>query len=199
MPKSVIELDVMLAFRHGIRDIHERIEAAPLFSCLMTEAVSPAEYVNALQGLHQFYSEIEPLLLAGIKQYLPDYLYLARLNLLEKDLFSLGVASDSISLRSVAQPPSKAQTLGMLYVVEGSTLGGQIISRHLQGKLGEHMKDVLAFYTLDGNLNTSHWGQLKTCFRENLISQSEIAESIDTSREMFQKLLAISDHFSSPR
>lgn len=189
MPSSDIESDVMLAFRHGTRDLHERIETSPLFSCLMTDAVSIAEYVRALQGLHQFYSEIEPSLLAGIKQHLPDSVYLARLNLLEKDLFNLGFASDSTSHTSVTQPHGKAQTLGMLYVVEGSTLGGQIISRHLIGKLGVHVKDALAFYTLDGHLNPNHWGKLKIRFRENLVSPSEIEESIASAREMFLKLL----------
>lgn len=186
---------MMLALRHGTHDLHEQLETTPVFSCLMSDSVSRSEYVNALQILHHFYSEIEPILRLGVEKYLPNHSYIPRLNLLERDLSGLGIACGRTQ-RPLSLQLGKSQTLGILYVVEGSTLGGQIISRHLQDKLGVHVKDALSFYTLDGNLSANHWAQLKMCFRESLVSPTELGESIESARDLFLKLLKMTQSAS---
>lgn len=192
MPKQMIGSDVMLVFRQGTKDLHAQIESESLFANLMTDSVSLPDYGKALQGLHRFYSEIEPLLLNGIEKFMPEQPYIPRQYLLERDLAHLRFAINRV-LPNLRKPlTSVAETLGVLYVVEGSTLGGQIISRHLRVKLGADVRDALAFYTLGGNLDATHWTQLKENFRKNLIDQSEIEEGINTARGIFLKMLTIS-------
>ncbi len=64
----------------------------------------------------------------------------AKAGWLVEDLSSLGLGESEIAaLPRCADLPaldSAAQVLGALYVFEGATLGGQVISRHLESTLG---------------------------------------------------------------
>ena len=79
--------------------------------------------------------------------------------------------------------------MGLLDVVEGSTLGGQIITRHLLEKLGEQISDARRFYTLDGKMLPDHWTNVKRIFRKYLSDSEEIAQAICSAREAFNRLL----------
>jgi heme oxygenase len=61
----------------------------------------------------------------------------AKLPLLEADLQALG--QDPRTLPHCPAPPrlrDVAEAFGCVYVLEGSTLGGRVISRHVQARLG---------------------------------------------------------------
>ena len=80
---------------------------------------------------------------------------------LQQDLQALGEATASV--QSLPQCPdlpaleSLPQLLGCLYVVEGATLGGQIISRHLHATLGLTADTGAAFFGGYGTRTGSHW------------------------------------------
>jgi heme oxygenase len=60
-----------------------------------------------------------------------------KLGLLTRDIVLLG--DDPAALAVCKAPPrleNLAQAVGCAYVLEGSTLGGRVISRHVQGRLG---------------------------------------------------------------
>jgi heme oxygenase len=60
-----------------------------------------------------------------------------KLGLLTRDIVLLG--DDPAALAVCKAPPrleNLAQAVGCSYVLEGSTLGGRVISRHVQGRLG---------------------------------------------------------------
>lgn len=58
--------------------------------------------------------------------------------------------------------PSFAHALGALYVLEGSTLGGQIILRHLQARASDVTGGAIAFFTGHGAQTRPMW-QSFTC------------------------------------
>jgi heme oxygenase len=85
-----------------------------------------------------FYRPIETLLLSirdleNLPLELPSRL---KLPLLRRDLISLGIDPEAIERLPLCckLPPLKSvsEALGCLYVLEGSTLGGKIITRHLK-------------------------------------------------------------------
>ena len=63
-----------------------------------------------------------------------------KMPLIEQDLLFLGVSAEQIAAlplcAGLAVSTSFASTLGAAYVLEGSTLGGQILSRHFAESLG---------------------------------------------------------------
>ncbi|HEY9155092.1 MAG TPA: biliverdin-producing heme oxygenase, partial [Opitutaceae bacterium] len=96
-----------------------------------------------LERLKCFYGYIEPWerRVRSILREFPDVLAGREKTVwLREDLAALGVSSGDIdALPRCEELPdltSAARALGSFYVWEGSTLGGQIISRHLREKLG---------------------------------------------------------------
>jgi heme oxygenase len=190
MDDHLTVIDPMLELRNGTQDLHNRIEASPYFSVLMKEHVTIADYVHVLDLLSRFYADCEAQLYFGISHYFPDLKYIPRLPLLNQDLRKLGIIKNDEPIENITSAPNKAYILGVLYVVEGSTLGGQIISRHLQERLGSRISDAMRFYTLDGKMLPDHWSNVKRLFRENLNDSEEIAQTVCSARAAFNSLLS---------
>jgi heme oxygenase len=181
--------DPMLELRNGTQDLHSRIEASPHLSGLMSSQVKLGDYVQALELLLRFYADCEARLVLGLSQYYPDFNYIHRLPLLSRDLRELGILSPDNLNENISPVQDKAEILGVLYVVEGSTLGGQIISRHLQDKLGPQIAKALHFYTLDGKMLPDHWTNVKRLIRDNLNDNEQIEQAVGSAREVFISLL----------
>ena len=103
---------------------------------LLQPPLSRARFVDALQGFAVFHRAWEP----RVAELIGDEAFLAprrRLSLLASDLTELGSEpSDSAASDGGAFDLSfvcdEASAWGSLYVMEGSTLGGQVISKALR-------------------------------------------------------------------
>ena len=80
---------------------------------------------------------------------------------LESDLIALGETPEALArLPRCAELPAVAsipQVFGCLYVIEGATLGGQLISRHLQAHLGLSPASGAAFFNGYGVQTGRRW------------------------------------------
>lgn len=97
-------------------------------------------------------------------------------NLLEKDLEVLGLNKAEIDAHNYAfQFDSLQEALGAFYVMEGSTLGGSVISRQLAKT--ESLKDVseFNFYGCYGDMVGPNWKM----FQGVLIEQANSPEAED--------------------
>lgn len=116
---------------------HAAIEGA---TEVMSPELSCGEYRRYLEDTFGFYKVVEAQLSrAGVWEALGlPSAERVKLPLLTRDLELLGTR-DTAQLRVCAEPPvfaSVAEAIGGAYVLEGSTLGGRVISRHVQGRLG---------------------------------------------------------------
>ncbi len=110
-----------------------------------------AGYRDLLARLHGFHATWEH----AIGAQLLDETFLAprrRLALLAADLDHLGLAPAAVA--ALPQPGAvrldgPAAAMGALYVLEGSTLGGQLIGRHIAGLHG-FSETGLAYYRAHG-------------------------------------------------
>jgi len=118
--------------REATRAAHERLE----FALNLLEAPIPADrIVHLLERFHGFHAALEP----ALHRIVPEPLLRPRLRLalLEQDLQCLGIDRQRLPALPVCRAAaelckSEADAAGVLYVLEGSTLGGRIISRSLQ-------------------------------------------------------------------
>lgn len=114
------------ALRDGTRAEHEAIEAA-----LSIEHMSRAQYVRLLERFRGYYGPLERTLASfdwgsvGI-----DFDARRKVTKLERDLAVLG--GRAIESADVPALQDLAEAFGALYVIEGASLGGQIISRMLR-------------------------------------------------------------------
>ncbi|MEP7123077.1 MAG: biliverdin-producing heme oxygenase [Byssovorax sp.] len=128
---------VLAALREQTRDEHQAIEQT---LGLLDEALTLATYTRTLQRFHGFWRPVEASLgrCAGLRELGLDPAERAKAPLIEGDLRALG-AGDPAVLPVCDEVPRVATTaaaLGVMYVLEGASLGGQIISRHLSARLG---------------------------------------------------------------
>jgi heme oxygenase len=125
------------------RPHHERAERVVR---LMEPSLTLAGYRRHLEALYGLYASLEVTLAARLEGRFPPLRLEERwkLPLLAEDLRALGHEEASLArLPRPSRPPSLPdvpEALGCLYVLEGSTLGGQLILRHLQ----RHFEGVAA-------------------------------------------------------
>lgn len=145
---------------------HESIEQAKRFSRLGSDDFSLPEYVEILEKFYGFYQPLEE----AFRRH-PDVIealkYDARfkLPLLRQDLLHLGHTEESIAglpvCSDMPDSDSKAQVLGCMYVMEGSTHGSQFIAKRLREQL--NLEDGgLTFYEGYGEETMPQWKAFKT-------------------------------------
>lgn len=146
MQHSLKEEPLLIQLRHATREQHNALEAVPLLRALLSDRLNLEHYLRVLRSMADFYQDLE----AGISDALDSlfeaypsaaYSYFPRLPLLTGDLADLDAplpcANHSRSLIS-STPDNHARTVGILYVIEGATQGGKLISRHLKSSLDVH-------------------------------------------------------------
>lgn len=150
----------MQQLRHRTTEAHARIERAlPSFEASLT----PVLYMRVLVAFYGFYAPLEPLCQRAVGQATAglDLAGRAKTPSLAADLVALGHTPSSVLAlpRCTALPSvtSMSEALGALYVMEGATLGGQIISRHLDRSLQLHGHDGAAFFSGYGNQTREMW------------------------------------------
>jgi heme oxygenase len=150
----------MLALKQATRSAHHRIELAlPFFDAGLTRA----RYIRVLQALYGFYAPVERLceLAVGPSEAPLELRTRRKIPLLDADLAVLGQPRrDLAALPSCRLLPTvtlASQALGVLYVLEGATLGGQIIARRLHELLGIDALGGAAFFASYGDRTREMW------------------------------------------
>ncbi len=121
---------------------------------IFNRITSPEAYCQLLSRFLGFYSPIEQSL-----AQIPD-LQILDLNMagrrkaswLQDDLRVLGIEdTDALTVcQNMPQLSNAAQALGCMYVLEGATLGGQLIRRHVEQTLGFTAIHGIAFFSSYG-------------------------------------------------
>jgi heme oxygenase (biliverdin-IX-beta and delta-forming) len=138
--------DLLHLLRTATRPAHDRIET---MLALTEPSLDGARYRAVLARFLGFWLGWEPRVAAA----LDDPLFFAprrRAHLLRRDLDALGLPEDEIAALPRCALPALAgpqAALGALYVMEGSTLGGRVLVRHVARRLGvaEGMPGALYF------------------------------------------------------
>lgn len=161
---------------------------------LMREDFSREDYRDLLVRFYAFYKSFEEKMRNALAENPIEFDHEERLNTpkLVKDLQSLGMSEDEIAeIESTDGLPaldSKERIFGSLYVIEGSTLGGQVISRHLKQKFGFDETNGSAFFSGYGRETGTMWkafGAAITDFAEQSDNHQEI---IAGANETFEKI-----------
>jgi heme oxygenase len=146
-------LSLLQRLKTETRPHHERTEAAVR---LMEPGLTAADYRRHLEALYGFYVPLEAALSARLAGAVPALRAHERwkVPLLEEDLRALGHDGASLARlpRCPQLPPLPGlpEALGCFYVLEGSTLGGQLILRHLQRHFAGASVGGFAFFQAYG-------------------------------------------------
>lgn len=186
---------ILAKLKETTRPQHEGLENTV---DVMNRMFSIEDYKTLLLKFYRFYSTVEPAL-AKFDLSASGYDLEARRKLprLEKDLENLGIldrARQTAPWKGSPQLDTIGKAFGSLYVFEGATLGGQIITRHLKEQLGLNPENGGAFFRSYGERTGEMWkefGRIITEFAEKYQNDEEIingaVETFDGFAECFRQ------------
>ena len=195
-PSPVLMLPIL---RDGTRDLHEHIER---HMGLTERFASTREYRTLLERYYGFYAPLEEQLAsqryeAAWAALDMDFVCRRKIPLLESDLHALGLTTADIAALKrcpsdrLPRASTAAELAGCAYVMEGATLGGQVIGRHLELALGLRPGEPGAKFFYGYGLRT---GVLWREFRMGVegFAAREEAASPGSSASIAQQALAAS-------
>lgn len=171
--------------------LHDQIEAQSPMKRLLSPDLTQAEYARALNVIWDIYDELEPALQNNqeLLAALPDLHQRGKLVSLRNDLRALG---QTVFWERTQGQYSYAKALGTMYVLEGSTLGGQVITKNLRRHafIGDHN---LQFFNHYGSETMNYWRTfLAVLAQANPSLEDEIVESAKNAFKRFAAVFAAS-------
>ena len=173
--------------------LHHHIEQNSRMQRLVQPNLSLPEYADIIYDLKCYYSlledhlgKVEPLL----NRHGFDFAPRRKLHLLEQDLETMlarGIRNAVARPRQPAPPVlhSLSEAVGCLYVIEGSTLGSRIISKHLAKNLGLGPKQGGSFFYGYGARTGLMWKHFKTFVsdsdQQGLLKREEAVSAAKTT------------------
>ena len=112
---------------------HDAVEANAFNQALTAGTVTAAQTAEFLARMHGFVQPYEAALRRHAADFGPDWQLEQRYraHLILEDLARLGYPAKPPVCPTMPPLETRAQLLGAMYVLEGSTLGGQVIARQL--------------------------------------------------------------------
>lgn len=186
---------ILKRLRHETSERHAALEQR---LPLVDPQLSREGYREILEGFYGYYLPLEARLnVSPVWAEIGfDFAERRKVPRLEKDLVVLGSAESELARlpRCAELPPldSIPRVLGCLYVVEGATLGGQVITRHLQANLGITPETGGAFFAGYGAETGVRWqafGAMITAAAEQFGGEDEIVASANRTFETLDRWL----------
>lgn len=175
--------------REGTAFWHRQLEDLDQSKAILAEEVTPQQYLLYLKTMYGFIKPFESAVYPQLT--IPDIGRRYKTALLEKDMAQLGMGPDAIAEIPLYRLPatvSNAEAMGMMYVIEGSTLGGAVIYKHIHKVLGLDAQNGASYFQPYGQQAGSYW---KT-FREQLVAfslgQQKEQEVIAAATQTFKNI-----------
>lgn len=165
---------------------------------VMNRMFTRDDYKELLTKFYSFYVAIEPKLpVDELRSHGFNVDERRKLPLLERDLDTLGilesVRESNGTQASVPELDTVAKAFGSIYVMEGATLGGQVITRHLAQHLGLTPESGGSFFNSYGKMVGPMWkqfGEAITAFAEKANADDEIVETARQTFDSFRRVFA---------
>lgn len=147
---------IMAQLKEATRPYHERMERDPLSRSLNGETLKLEYYRYVLGVYYGFYAPLEGRLQAAVHWNVVGLPLEPRLKtpLLIRDLSAMGMPAGAWEQLPLCGHLPLVQSLpgalGCMYVLEGATLGGQLMARHLAQTLGLGRANGAAFFNSYG-------------------------------------------------
>ena len=179
---------------------HHRLNQHPLLKGLLTRDLSLGQYQRVLWAYANLYQIIEEQIELYLAQHptVFDYTQRRKSQWLIQDLayFSATDAAEKFHGKfdfSVPRIDSLGQFFGILYVIEGSTLGGQQIAKALVSYHQLTPERGARFFYGYGNQSSSLWEAFLPDLETALQEEIEYVRAAKAAEQTFEAFLAVLD------
>ena len=186
MNTPTIELRTQL--RDATAPLHKQLNEQALLAALLGKEQPLADYQQLLGIYYSLYHQLE----AAIKHYLNqqsidfDYQPRYKTPLLLNDLKYWHIKPEPLRCQiTLPELNSLGALLGLLYVLEGSSLGANFIAQHLKLTYGYTRSTGSDFFSAYGEQTNTHW-QSFTSYLNSFSDQPDLAaQAIDSAALSF--------------
>jgi heme oxygenase len=157
---AALDLPLSARLKLSVASLHDEIEAG---AAMPDGILSLADYASALGRFHAVFAPVEDNLAAfnAWPEWGIDLAGHRRTPALRADLAALGFDHAAMPLLVTPKLDNFAAALGALYVLEGSALGGKVILRALEARLGPQIAGATAFFGGAGRQGALPWPAFK--------------------------------------
>lgn len=170
---------------------HYALEQNPFSIALLNNTVSNEDYTIYLKKIYGFVYGFEKNIFSKLRFFLPDieqrkktHLIISDLLLQNQNLQDIPLLPDSFFK---SRYPKAAAAWGGMYVLEGSTLGGQFIKRHLQKNLDSGFTGSL-YFTAYGSETGAFWKTFLQHLGDAAQDKGDAEQIIDSAVETFSAM-----------
>lgn len=193
---------LLVRLREATQGCHQDIEQNPKLKRLFDPDLCSSDYRDLLVRLLGFYEPVEAAL-GNLPSQVPDaeqpVITLAieerwKTPWLHQDLRVLGLSGETIkdlpraSAEACPRIESLPEAVGCLYVLEGATLGGTLISRHIKSTLGITPESGGRFYHGYGSNNGHMWGRFRQLLANLDMDASQTSKVVTSAVQTFTRL-----------
>ena len=178
--------DLLSVVKAETQEQHQQLESV---LPLTQQSFSLEEYKELLKLFLGFFDPVEKAL-AELK--LPEDLEFekrTRTKLLERDLYVFGLNAREIDaiprFEGLSPFPSLAHALGVMYVLEGSRLGGRHVTRLLHQRLGLSDERGCSFFGSHGQDVRSIWKNFCEVARARIVATEDRDEFVKAAKLTF--------------
>ena len=145
-------------------------------------------YARVLQVFDAFLAAWEPAMLAMLPPGRREWLRArSRRPFLQLDLQALDAAADTGPAVCLPRLPNAAAAWGSAYVMEGSALGGQVITRHL-AEAGSQHAGAAAYFHGWGDATGAMWREFRGVLASELAAPAALDDACTAACDTFDRL-----------
>jgi len=181
---------------------HAALESLMFVNEIMNHTLSIENYKKLLTINYIIHQKLETELTNKLSEKLSDELEMEsriKLSALEKDLKYWDIDYSSLpalNFELYIPENNDAEVLGSLYVLEGATLGGNMIKKHILANPNFEGKEAgLNYYGIYGDTLGTKWKSFVTILNEN-VTEADYQRCIKSANETFANLIKLSEQLS---
>ncbi len=182
-----------MALRVATREAHAGLEENPCMRRLMASDVTLDDYAHVLRIFAAWHGPVEGLL-SDLHQIDPDAgRRQCKALWLDADLTALAGQTTAVppsltigAVTGLVRPEDVPSMLGMAYVVEGATLGGELIARHLSRSFGCQVP--MRFFTAYGDQRSAMWQGFQLLLEKFIGDRAALDAAIGAANDTFRSL-----------
>lgn len=178
---------IMQRLRAETKVTHQNLEK--LLIPYIKSANSGDSYLKLLSLFYGYFKPVEQQIEQYIdSSFLPDFDERRKSHTIIKDIQSVNAGKELPMICSdLPSINGRYEALGALYVLEGSTLGGQVISKMLKNSLGFENNDSLAFFSGYGDDTENRWAIFSDIMNKHVVGPTTQNETVSGANETFIK------------
>ncbi|CAN5380906.1 biliverdin-producing heme oxygenase [soil metagenome] len=190
-----MNINILQELKSYTQQYHEKLERNELLKSLALPTLDYNTYLKILTHFYGFFAPLEKIIKENtqLSFYLPDFPTRRKSSLLLADINSIaeiiGIEPDIKICKDLPEIKNVSDAFGCVYVMEGSTLGGQLIYKSLEKSLQISSEKGASFFYGYGSETGARWKVFKQKFLD--FSNSEEADHktvVHAALETFEKL-----------